>query len=81
LEFWCAFHEIEPFGPRQEELRAGVLAALVHNRSGLGTKKARLPANFFPSLKPAQKAKPFNWKAHQAEMRSLAESWNNRKGR
>ncbi len=39
--------EVEPFGPRAEELRAGVLATTV--AAAAGAKDAK-PSDFFPSL-------------------------------
>ena len=47
---WLAFYELEPFGPRQEEVRAAVAAAAAANAWGAKAK----PADFFPSLAPTR---------------------------
>lgn len=45
-DLWIAFYGAEPFGPRQEELRAGTIAAVAGNAWG----GKLLPADLFPSL-------------------------------
>lgn len=47
---WLAFHAIEPFGPRQDDTRAGVVASAVVRAVAGGSCG---PDDFFPSLKPA----------------------------
>lgn len=50
-DVWVAFYGVEPFGPRQEELRAGTIAAVAGNAWG-----GRLsPADLFPSLAGADR--------------------------
>ena len=50
---WLAFYEFEPFGPIQEDYRAGLLATIACRAAG--DKKAQ-PKQFFPSLSgPKQK--------------------------
>ena len=45
--YWLAFHEFEPFGPIQDDYRAGLLATIACRAAG--DKKAQ-PKQFFPSL-------------------------------
>lgn len=51
LDHWQAYEKLEPFGPAQEDLRAGQIASLLHwahkgqNSESLG------PDHFFPSLR------------------------------
>jgi hypothetical protein len=45
-DLWCHFYGVEPFGPRQEELRAGTIAAVAGNAWG----GKLMPADLFPSL-------------------------------
>ena len=56
LAEWMAFADVEPFGPRQEEARAAVLAATGANvwRSG----DAIRPHDLFPSLRPDRPIDP-----------------------
>jgi len=46
---WHEFFSIEPFGPRQDETRAAVLASLVYN--GLYKGDRLRHSDFFPSLR------------------------------
>ena len=49
---WLAYSAVEPFGPRADEWRAGVLASAVvapHIKSGA---KKPEPPDFFPTLRP-----------------------------
>jgi hypothetical protein len=52
-----AYAAIEPFGPQQQELRAGTIAATLANVHREAKAKAYVPADFFPSLDP-QHGKP-----------------------
>lgn len=49
---WVAFAEAEPFGPRHDELRWGLLVSMLLNVNR-GSKKAKLwkPEDVLPSLK------------------------------
>lgn len=51
---WWAYAAVEPFGPIQEDYRAGLLTTMFHNvhRSGASLK----PEELFPSLKVLIKA-------------------------
>src|SRR2546421_220618 len=72
LSWWEIFAELEPFGPHQEELRAGVIAALIHNQ---GAKQGRGPGDLFPSLKPSgQKKRTFDWRGHRDAMAKLVQA-------
>jgi hypothetical protein len=52
LSRWIAFFDIAPFGPRQEFMRAGAIAAAVCNSQRASTDaKVWEPADFFPHLK------------------------------
>lgn len=50
LAGWLAFYRASPFGPMQEDLRAGILAMLLYNPNRKEHAKALGPADFFPSL-------------------------------
>lgn len=57
--FWCCFYAVEPFGPRQEERRAGEIATAAASVGG-----ARLvPADFFPSLRGPKPNARSGWAA------------------
>lgn len=51
---WCAFAQLEPFGPLKDSHRIGTLAALLANinRTKKSTKTYR-PDDFFPELPKA----------------------------
>lgn len=52
LAEWLAYSELEPFGPAREDLRAGLVAAVVANTSfgrGKGSKTHK-PSDFFANL-------------------------------
>lgn len=53
---WQAFYELEPWGPVQEDLRAGIIASLFYNANRGKNKKPLHPEDFFPSLKHKRKA-------------------------
>ena len=57
LSEWIAYADLEPFGPLQEELRAGTITATVANtaRDPKRKRKGYQPADFFYSLKKAAK--------------------------
>ncbi len=57
LEFarWIAFFQRAPFGPVQEDLRAGLLASLIYNSNRERSARALHPWDFFPSIKPPPK--------------------------
>jgi hypothetical protein len=50
---WLAFMELEPFGPGRDELRAGVIAAVIANvnRDSKRSSEPFVPADFFPNLR------------------------------
>jgi len=48
---WLTYYTVEPFGPRAEQLRAGLLCSTAHN--GLFGGERVTPATFFPSLADA----------------------------
>jgi len=50
---WMAYASVEPFGPQQEEYRAGVLAACMVNPHRKRSKPIE-PHEFFPSLAPPE---------------------------
>lgn len=53
---WLAFEKLEPFGPRQEELRAGQIAATIANGNrGRGSREPFTAADFFPSLREPER--------------------------
>lgn len=68
LAEWLAFAELEPFGPRREDQRAGVIAAAVAN-SRFGRKAGdtgKVPADFFPVLREDQAKPRQSWQSIQA---------------
>ena len=74
LTEWMAFASLEPFGPLQDDSRAGVIAATVANVHR-DPKKGRplRPEQFFPSLKGGGKRE-----RRQSPQQQLAiiEMWN-----
>jgi hypothetical protein len=54
LEEWAIFSQLEPFGGQQEDLRAGIMAAVVANSNPYRAKgsPALKPEDLFPSLRP-----------------------------
>ena len=52
---WAAYYDLEPFGERRADLRAGRICATFANVMGGG--KAT-PADFMPSFEPAQPESP-----------------------
>ena len=51
LRRWMAYAQLEPFGPVQDDFRAGHLTALTFNANRKKNAKALGPEDFFPSLK------------------------------
>lgn len=54
---WIAYAAREPFGPLQDDERAGQIAALVGNVAlgmGKSQRERYKPADFFPALKAAE---------------------------
>ncbi|HJZ57308.1 MAG TPA: hypothetical protein VKE74_20230 [Gemmataceae bacterium] len=52
---WEAFSELEPFGSLRDDLRAGMVGAVITNNipfRGRGARAVR-PADLFPSLRPS----------------------------
>ena len=69
---WQLFEQMEPFGERGADLRAGVIAAVLCNLLESGKDvKARQPADFFPALREAT---PEPVVDSRAALRALAES-------
>jgi hypothetical protein len=59
---WVEFFALEPFGPRQEDLRAGVLGSILINGNphrGKNPKRVK-PEDFFPSLKGPLRVQPMD---------------------
>lgn len=54
LGYWMAYFNIEPFGPLQESLRAGTLAATIANTTP-GIKQRFAPADFFAELEVGER--------------------------
>ncbi len=59
LSEWQAYYSIEPFGPAQEDYRAGICAAVTHNSvpREKGAKPAQ-PQDFFHSLQKPKATPP-----------------------
>lgn len=49
--YWIAFYNIEPFGPMQEDLRAGYATSILYNVNRAEKSQAKSPGDFFHSLK------------------------------
>jgi hypothetical protein len=69
LSDWQAYFQLEPFGPPQEDLRAGYLASLFYNVNRKSSAPARSAADFFPSLKGSLKTPTVQ------ELRAAAMGW------
>jgi hypothetical protein len=71
---WKAYFELEPFGPVQEDLRAGYVAMLTHNANCKPGKEKR-PSDFFPSLRiPERKQTAQDVRLEQIRWKSLADA-------
>lgn len=46
--YWCAFHGIAPIGETRADLRAGIVAATIHNANITKKKDAKNPLDFMP---------------------------------
>lgn len=49
---WEAYNELEPFGPLQEEWRAGLIASTVANFSPISSRRNLTPRDFLPQRRP-----------------------------
>lgn len=58
LTEWFAYMQIEPFGPRQDDTRAGVVAATFANVHRGEEVPPYLPQDFMPSLREIKPAEP-----------------------
>jgi len=65
---WVAFFALEPWGPVQEDYRAGVLAARIHN--AWFEEKAD-PGDFFPSLRESD-VEPRQKTAERLKLKMMA---------
>lgn len=78
LTEWMAYFNIEPFGPVQEDYRAGVLSAIAFN--SVPRERGQTPAkpeDFFPSLKPPPKEQVPQSEADAMDtMKLLAQAMN-----
>lgn len=72
LTEWQAYYSIEPFGPNQEDLRSGTIAAVTFNSVPRkeGTPAAQA-ADFFHSLRPPPSPPPDQTEAEQLEALNL----------
>jgi len=52
LTEWMAFSNLEPFGSKREDWRAGMIAAQVVNVQLRKGQRLRKPDDFFPEVKP-----------------------------
>lgn len=71
---WLAYFKIEPFGPLQDDLRAGQVAAVVANTHRNRKKKtlAWEPKDFFPALKGPKRRQTLDEMLRAAEAITLA---------
>ena len=54
LSEWLAFYSLEPFGPLQDDFRAGQIAAVTANAWGSAKEPYRAD-DFFPHLRPLRR--------------------------
>lgn len=74
MQEWQAFYELEPWGGRQEDLRA---AMICHVQSAAWGGKPTPPEQFFPSLRKPRKPKAQTWQEQAAILEALAKVSNN----
>lgn len=58
LEMLMAYSRVEPWGPRQEELRAGVIGSLLLGGARKADRSVFMPSDLFPSLAPPKPPRP-----------------------
>ena len=76
---WLAYFELEPWGPVQATLHAGVLASYFWNANcGKGHEKS--PADIFPSLKVDKEPEPPPVEVLVAKCDMVMAMWGGRKG-
>jgi len=63
--YWLAYSELEPFGPVQEDFRAGQIASLIYNANRGKDSKALGPEAFFPSLQEPEEVRQEKDRADQ----------------
>lgn len=68
---WQAYAEIEPFGERRDDERAGILAALLANGFSMGKANAR-PEQFFPTIGSTKREQ--SWQEQLARVRTMTEA-------
>lgn len=72
---WLAYQRIEPFGPLQEDYRAGVLAALLYNPWRKEVAEGKGPQDFFPSLSDDEQQEEDDfWNTAEGQV-ILAKAW------
>lgn len=75
---WVAYSELEPWGDEREDLRAGIVAATIHNCHVTRKQDAKGPDAFMPKLgvahRRAAKEKPVTtaegWAAFKGKFKS-----------
>lgn len=71
---WLAYYGVEPFGPVQEDYRAGVLASLAYNPWRKEGAEALGPEDFFPSLKQEEEGEDDYWYSPEGQV-MLGKIW------
>lgn len=52
---WQEFYRLEPFGPSQDDLRAGAIVSTLWNANRGKSTPVKHPHDFFPSCKPRRR--------------------------
>jgi hypothetical protein len=81
LARWMAYFELEPFGPIQEDLRAGMECSLLYNSNRGKDSPAKAPEDFFPSLAPPEEVSERQDRAKQVWMMRLFTAMSKRHGK
>ena len=75
---WLAYYQFEPFGPIQEDYRAGLLATIASRAAG---DKNSQPKDFFPSVAGPKKKQTVNHMAAMARAFATTHNESIKRGR
>jgi hypothetical protein len=69
---WARFHELEPFGPERDDLRAALIVTTLYNAwRGKGQKPIRVE-DVFPTLRQGKRQRPKRQTAAQQQRFMMA---------
>jgi hypothetical protein len=71
FSYWCAVHSIAPIGDVRADLRAGIVAAEVHNGNVSKKKDLKQPTDYMPFYKKPEEAE-FDSKAFFKNLNKFA---------